>query len=144
MVPRRVLPTQDSSGSKSLPGILVVDDEPAVLSFLQKGLSQSGFNVWLAPDGTRAVELYKTHRNSISAVLMDIRMAGLDGPSTLRALRSIDSNIRCCFMSGGSGEYSKEELLSTGATYVIPKPFALSEVIQVLGQMVSEYPARVA
>jgi CheY-like chemotaxis protein len=135
---------QDSSAPAVSPGILIVDDEPGVVSFLEKGLRQNGFTVWPAHNGLDALEIYETHRKSISAVLMDVLMVGLDGPATLRALRSMDSNVRCCYMSGGAGKYSKEELLASGASYVLSKPFALSEAVGVLGQMVRDSQTRVA
>jgi len=142
MLPRQVMQSQDSS-SPSV-GILIVDDEPAVISILQKGLSLNGFTTWTASNGTEAIEIYKAHRESISAVLMDVRMPGLDGPATLAELRSIDPAVRCCFMSGGFGKYSHEDLLACGALHVLGKPFALSDVVHVLRQIVSEFQTKVA
>src|SRR6266436_1745072 len=101
MVPRRVLPAQDSPLSISPVGILIVDDEPSVLGFLQRGLRLHGFTIWSANTGKEAVEIYRNHRESIAAVLMDVRMPDFDGPATLAAIRSIDPDVRCCFMSGG-------------------------------------------
>jgi len=144
MVPRRVLPAQDSPLLISPAGILIVDDEPSVLGFLQKGLRLNGFTIWPAKTGKEAVEIYRNHRESIAAVLMDVRMPDLDGPATLAALRSIDPEVRCCFMSGGIDQYSQEDLLAGGAVHVLGKPFALAEVVRVLQQMVSDYQARVA
>src|SRR6266851_4838074 len=97
-----------------------------------------------AKTGKEAVEIYRNHRESIAAVLMEVRMRDLDGPATLAALRSIDPEVRCCFMSGGIGQYSQEDLLAGGAVHVLGKPFALAEVVRVLQQMVSDYQARVA
>src|SRR5260370_31982672 len=139
MVPRRAMPAQDSSVQPGNPGILIVDDEPSVLSFLQRGLSLNGFSIWVAGDGKDAVEIYKTHGKSIAVVLMDVRMPGLDSPPALAALRSINPDVRCCFMSGGSGEYSIDDLLAGGAIEVFRKPFALSEAVGVLQPIVNEY-----
>jgi len=144
MVPRRVLPAQDTSLYSSPAGILIVDDEPSVLDFLERGLRLNGFTIWPAKTGKEAVEIYRNHRESIAAVLMDVRMPDLDGPATLAALRSIDPEVRCCFMSGGIGRYTQEDLLACGAVHVLGKPFALTDVVRVLQQMVSEYQARVA
>ncbi len=143
MVPRRAMPAQDAS-IPSAPGILVVDDEPGVRSFLQRGLVLHGFNVWLAGDGREATEIYKADHDSIAVVLMDVCMPGMDGPATLAALRSIDTHVRCCFMSGGTGDYSREELLAGSASHILGKPFSLAEVVRVLHQMVSDSRSRVA
>lgn len=144
MVPRRVMPAQDSALLKSHAGILIVDDEPSVLGFLQKGLRLNGFTIWPAKTGKEAIEIYRNHRESIAAVLMDVRMPDLDGPATLAALRSISPDVRCCLMSGGIGNYSQEDLLASGAVHVLGKPFALAKAVRVLRQMVSEYQTRVA
>src|SRR5258707_543209 len=71
------------------PGVLVVDDEHLVRIMVQLGLEQNGFEVWPASNGRKAVRLYRTHRESIGVVLLDVRMPGLDGPQTLEALREL-------------------------------------------------------
>ncbi len=104
-------------------GILVVEDDPAVLRMLGLALSAHGFDVWLAASGRAAVGLYETHHDGIGLVLLDVQMDGLDGPQTLAALRGLDPNVRCCFMSGHTGRYTVEDLLRLGAAYVVEKPF---------------------
>jgi two-component system cell cycle response regulator CpdR len=143
MVPRRAKLARDVSTSANAPGVLVVDDDPGVRSFLYKALILNGFQVWMAGDAKTAIEIYRSHRNSIAVVLMDICMPETDGPVTLAALRSIDAHVRCCFMTGGGG-YSREELLAGGASHVLGKPFSLAEVVRVLHQMVSDHRSRVA
>ena len=114
--------------SRIRPGILVVDDEAAVRSFLKAALELQGFTVWLAEKGVEAVDLYARQRSAIDLVLLDVRMPGLDGPHTLAALRRLDPDVRCCFMSGHTGEYTEAELLLRGAACVFAKPFRLSEL----------------
>jgi CheY-like chemotaxis protein len=144
MVPRWAKLARDDSNSAKAPAVLVVDNEPGVRSFLQKALILNGFQVWMAGDGKTAVEIYESHRDSIAVVLMDVCMPGVDGPATLAALRSIDPGVRCCFMTGGAGDYSREDLLAGGASHVLGKPFSLAEVVRVLHQMVSDSRSRVA
>jgi CheY-like chemotaxis protein len=143
MAPRWAGPAQDAL-NPSTPGILVVDDEPGVRSFLQRGLALNGFRVWLAADGEEAIGIYRAHQDSIAVVLMDVCMPGIDGPATLAALRNIDARVRCCFMSGGAGDYSGDELLAGGASHIFGKPFSLAEVVRVLLQMVSDLRSQVA
>jgi CheY-like chemotaxis protein len=119
-----------------VPGILVVDDEPAIRTLLQTALPRYGFQVFVAASGQEALAVYREHRTEIAAVLLDVQMPGLDGPQTLRTLRAIDPQVRCCFMSGDLGDYSEEELLGLGAALVIPKPFRIAEVLQALQRLV--------
>jgi CheY-like chemotaxis protein len=146
MLPRLVksasAPT--SATSTSSPGILIADDESAILDFLRRGLGLYGFTVWTAKNGKEAIEIYKAHRQDIAAVLLDVLMPDQDGPSTLGILRTIDPDVRCCFMSGDLGKYTQDGLLAGGAAHVLFKPFPLSEVAQVLQLMASGYETRVA
>ena len=70
-------------------------------------------------------------------VLLDVRMPGLDGVQTLAAIQAINPQVRCFFMSGNIGDYTEERLLTVGATAVIPKPFQVTEVAQLLWEQVS-------
>jgi CheY-like chemotaxis protein len=118
-------------------GILVVDDEPCVRGVLSAVLRQRGFAVWVAADGLQAIELYWRHRPAIDVVLLDVRMPMPDGPQTLGALREIDAQVRCCFMSGELGKYSAEALYEAGATAIFTKPLPLAEVAQTLWELAS-------
>jgi CheY-like chemotaxis protein len=109
------------------PQILVVDDEPAVLGMLELVLRHHGFVVRLARGGWQAVELYRQHHSEVDAVLLEVQMPGMDGPQTLAALQKLNPNVRSCFMSGHTGDYSEADLLSRGAARVFDKPFASVE-----------------
>ena len=122
--------------SQRKPGILVVDDDDAVRAILDIGLRQYGFAVWLAASGQEAVQIYQQNGSAIDAVLLDVRMPGLDGPHTLDALAQLNPQIRSCFMTGQSGCYSRDQLLKLCGTHVFQKPFQLAEVAQVLGTLV--------
>ncbi len=119
------------------PEILVVEDEEGVRLLLDLALRHYGFTVRLAACGQEAVELYQRHYQSIALALLDVQMPGLDGPATLAALKTINPDLPCCFMSGHTGKYTTEELLDMGAVHVLPKPFAsLSLFTRLLWDMV--------
>jgi CheY-like chemotaxis protein len=56
-------------------------------------------------------------------------MPGTDGPATLAKLQRINSKVKCCFMSGHTGNYSSENLLEMGAENVVAKPFISLHVL---------------
>jgi len=113
-------------------GILIVDDDPAVRDVVHFGMKRRGLRAWTAMDGSSAVELYRRHREEIDAVLLDVRMPGMDGPQTLVELQKMQPRIRCCFMSGDLGGYSEESLLEMGASKVFRKPFLTSDVAEAI------------
>ena len=110
------------------PGVLVVDDEEDIRRVLQVGLRSYGLAVWVAADGHEAVEVYRSFRDDIDITLLDVRMAGRDGPQTFLALRELDPDARACFMSGFAGQYSDQNLLDLGALVVFKKPLRLGEL----------------
>jgi CheY-like chemotaxis protein len=117
------------------PGILVVDDDRAVRGMLTLLLPRHGFTVWAAASGQAAVDLYAQRQEQIDLVLLDVSMPDLDGPQTLRALRGINPQVRCCFMSGYGGVYTDQELLGMGAIRFFAKPFRLSELVRELREV---------
>jgi CheY-like chemotaxis protein len=116
-------------------GILVVDDEHHLRGVLGHSMRQQGFAVWLAADGHQALELYRRHRAAIDVVLLDVHMPGPDGPRTLAALRVLDPQLRCWFMSGDLGSYTEGQLRGLGAAGVLHKPFPLGETAEGLWQL---------
>jgi CheY-like chemotaxis protein len=123
------------------PGVLVVDDDPLVRFVVQRGLERDGFDVWLASNGREAIPLYRTHRESIAVVLLDVHMPVLDGPGTLDALRRLNPEVLVCFMSGDTGDYDPQELLQRGAASFIAKPFHLDQLANHLRLLTQGVPA---
>ncbi len=113
-------------------GVLVADDEPAICALLKSVLTSSGFQVWTARHGEEAVECYQQHRDEIDVVLLDVFMPLLDGPQTLEALALLDPEVRCCFMSGHSGNYSLQRLRRMGASCFFLKPLDLAKTRDML------------
>jgi CheY-like chemotaxis protein len=95
-------------------------------------LREGGYPVWVAEHGGRALELYRSLRGQIALVLLDVWMPGLDGPATLRALREVDAQVRCCFITGGFTRYTEEQLLGEGAVQVMMKPPSWDQLRSVL------------
>lgn len=104
-------------------GILVVDDDASVRAAVRACLEHLGFDVWLAANGWEAVHIFEECRHGVLLALLDVQMPGWDGPETLRRLRAIDPTVKCCFMSGDLGKYTREHLLEQGAAQVFQKPF---------------------
>ena len=65
--------------------VLVVDDEPRIVSFVARALTAEGFRVDGAQDGLRGLDLARTGRYEL--VVLDLLLPGLDGVTVLRRLR---------------------------------------------------------
>ena len=123
-------------------GVLVVDDEPVVLCLLKVFLPRMGFNVWTADNGKAALALYEQRAGEIDLVLLDVRMPVLDGPQTLHELRRLDPDVKCCFMSGYTGQYTTESLQQLGSLAVFEKPFDLDAMGRMLRHFAATAPLR--
>jgi CheY-like chemotaxis protein len=116
-------------------GVLVVDDDDLLLNLIARVLKGCGFLVWTASSGAEAINVYQQHRQEIDVVLLDVRMPGQDGPTTLARLRQINPSLCCCFMTGHSGDYTPDDLRAFGARCCFDKPFRLEDVAQTLRQL---------
>lgn len=92
--------------------------------------------VRVAASGVDAIEMFTQHHDTIDGVLLDVRMPDPDGPHVLAALRNVDPQVKCCFMTGDTGEYTVEQLVQFGAACVLSKPFSVSQVAQTLRGLV--------
>lgn len=117
--------------------VLVADDEAEIRDVVKSSLERDGYKVWLAADGTEALRLYRGRIGKIDAVVLDVRMPRLDGPTTLTALRTLTPEIPCCFISGDFGSYTPDNLCDHAGTAVLMKPFDLPALTRVLDQIMT-------
>lgn len=113
------------------PGVLVVDDDPQARGYLGRVLRLHGFRPYSAASGEEALAAYELHRGRVAVVLLDVCMCGLDGPGTLRVLRALDPEARCCFITGDLS-HGTPQLLALGAERVFAKPLCPSELVRAL------------
>jgi len=78
--------------------LLIVDDEPGVLSVLSIAFRQAGYEVRTAANPFRAMELCATE--AFDAILSDVQMPGIDGHSLVRWVAGVYPNMRSILMSG--------------------------------------------
>lgn len=84
--------------------VLVVEDEQAVAHILKRILEDSGYTVTTAASGDEALEEFKS-AGRFDVLVTDIVMPGtLQGPALAKAIRLIDPDIPCIFMSGYASE----------------------------------------
>lgn len=102
--------------------ILLVDDEPDILDFLQYNLQKEGYQVSTAPNGFKAVEMAR--RMLPHLILLDIMMPEMDGVETCHRLRKIEDLklTLIAFLTARHEEYSQIAGLEAGADDYIQKP----------------------
>jgi two-component system, OmpR family, response regulator len=119
--------------SSQLRHILCVDDEEDILEITKLSLeSIGGFQVTCNRGGAGIVSTVERVRPDL--ILLDVMMADVDGPSTLKAIRCAPHlvNIPVVFLTARANPSEVREYLNLGATGVLTKPFdpmAISEQI---------------
>jgi two-component system OmpR family response regulator len=110
--------------TRKIHSVLFVDDDPDVCEVVQATLRLlAGLQVYIAGSGEQAIDLAYELRPDL--VLMDVVMAGLDGPSTLKRMRERApiSEIPVIFLTAKVHPAMVAQLLELGAIGVIGKPF---------------------
>ena len=107
--------------------ILVVDDDEMVRFVLTEKLAECGFSAIAACDGLSGVELF--HNNVFDAVLLDLKMPGMDGIETLRELRKHDPEIPVIMVTAFGDISTAVEAIKLGAYDFVEKPPQISRII---------------
>jgi two-component system response regulator MprA len=106
--------------------ILVVDDDPEIVSFLKRGLTFEGYTVDTAGDGTEA--LAKVREREPDMVILDVMMPGIDGIEVARRLRKA-SGIPILMLTAKGTVADRVAGLDSGADDYLVKPFAFDELL---------------
>jgi DNA-binding response OmpR family regulator len=108
--------------------VLLVDDEPALLSLLGRALILKGYDVAFASDGKSACEVLNSR--GFDLVVTDLHMGTVDGFAVLKRAKKLNSNTSVYVMTGDRDPSVVLESLRLGADNLLFKPFDLNKLIQ--------------
>jgi excisionase family DNA binding protein len=125
----------EQNGNKaSRPGrVLVVDDEPAIRRLFCTWLELDGFEAAAAANGKEALELMR--RQEFGLVFLDLMMPEMNGPDTLRAIRTQNPRTNVVIVTGHYNSSLMEGALEFGPVRVLRKPVEQSLFIEVASAM---------
>ena len=129
----------DHSPTNPTPRVLIVDDEPDVVTVMKRGLQRQGFQVDGFTDPVRALSSFTRHKYDI--VFTDIRMSTMDGIELYRQLRKIDEDVVICFVTAYEHfkqqfEIAHPEEESTGC--FIQKPISIDRLVAIITKKLDE------
>jgi len=103
--------------------LLYVDDEEDIREVAEFALEDEGFELALCASGKEALEKLPEFQPDL--ILLDVMMPGLDGPSTLKALRQLEgfTHTPVIFFTAKIQAKEVEQFKALGAVDVIAKPF---------------------
>ena len=109
-----------------IPRIAVIDDEPGIRTLLELELTEAGFAVRSAPDGTSGLALVRAWEPD--AILLDLMMPKIDGMTLLPELRRV-TQAPIFIVSAKGGTDDKVLGLDRGADHYVAKPFEIPELV---------------
>ena len=113
--------------------VLIVDDDPQVLHFVQDVLRLAGYNVSTAESGITALAMIEEQAPDL--LVLDLVMPDMDGFEVLRAVRNRDANLPILVTSGFQAGVLLPAASFLGATAVIEKPVAPARFLEIVRKL---------
>ena len=118
--------------------VLVIDDEPSVLELLTDIFEEAKFTVIGASDPIEGIELYRKHQGSITMVILDYSMPGMDGKSAFEELIKINKDVKVLLCSGYTEELVESAFGVVRPAGFIHKPYQPAVLLERMSQVFSE------
>lgn len=112
--------------------VLVIDDEAVIREVMKEILTQFGYTVITASDGTEAISLYVQRQADVKIVITDMMMPYMDGIATIRALRQINPAIKIIGTSGLAQNETALETMKLQVQGFVRKPFTAKGLLETL------------
>ena len=115
--------------------LLVVDDDLHMRMMLEAVLESEGYSVVLAQSGPDALAMMKEEQPSL--VLLDYMMPGMNGLDVLREIKKNHAKIDVIIVTGQGNEKLSIEMLKSGASDYIQKPFTMDKLLSSVKRVLS-------
>ncbi len=113
--------------------ILVVDDDPAIVSMLERSLGAEGYEPLSAETGETALEFIDTHMPDL--IILDLGLPGIGGLEVCKRIRYGLNEVPILMLTARSSVADRVTGLETGADDYMIKPFALEELLARIGAL---------
>jgi DNA-binding response OmpR family regulator len=107
--------------------ILIIEDEEAIVRFLERGLAVHGHSVVSTDNGDEGVLL--ATEETVDFVLLDLMLPGFDGHDVLRRIRAARPSLPVLMLTARDELENKVNALEAGADDYLTKPFAFEELL---------------
>jgi PAS domain S-box-containing protein len=126
--------------------VLIVDDEPEIISGMKALLESRNYRVLIAKNGMEALAVMKRNGAEISLIVTDIMMPEMDGVEMIRALRKLYPRLHVIASSGLGGEQTgsprAQELEALGVETFLAKPYSVDILLKTLDSILKQGRAR--
>jgi DNA-binding response OmpR family regulator len=109
--------------------VLIIEDDPRIVSFLERGLAAEGYATSSIADGKAAIDALAGDPNRYELVLLDLGLPGTDGEEVLRAIRLQLPRLPVIILTARADIENKVRGLNLGANDYVTKPFSFAELL---------------
>ena len=106
-----------------MPKVLVIDDEPDILTLVDIVLRHQGYEVVLANNSRKGLELYRHEHPDV--IVLDLRMPEMDGIAVLKQIRSVDLKQPVVVLTGDTAPDTERQVRALGVSEFIVKGSSL-------------------
>jgi two-component system response regulator RegA len=117
----------------TLPGLLLVDDDPTFCEVMSRALSRRGFNVTVAHNAEDAFE--QASATPPNYAIVDLRMPGDSGLALVPKLNALAPGMRIVVLTGYASVTTAVEAIKLGATHYLAKPVDADAVVTAFGRV---------
>jgi PAS domain S-box-containing protein len=110
--------------------ILLIDDEEVIIDVNREILEALGYRVWTVRTGQEAIALYKSRKDDIDLVILDMIMPGMSGGDTFDRLKAIHPGVKVILSTGYSLTGQAREIMARGCRGFIQKPYKIETLSQ--------------
>lgn len=120
--------------------MMIADDEPHILQFLELGLINEGFDIRTASDGLAALQLARDFKPHV--VILDVMMPEMNGFEVCHALKETGDNIAVIMLTAKDDVDDRVKGLTLGADDYVVKPFSFDELLaRIHARLRNQFPA---
>ena len=128
-------PSEDAGSPQGDETILLVEDEDGVGNLVQRQISQLGYRVLRAANGTEGIGAFQSASDDISLVLSDITMPSMTGPEMVAALRKIGYRGPVLYLSGHGDQDVAQDDIAIGDVPLLAKPFSRAQLARTIREI---------
>ncbi len=134
--------------------LLIVEDEPAMADGLKFNFESEGYDVSVAGDGFRALELFeetcrppddgKERPPAFDAIVLDLMLPGMSGYETCRRIRELDPHVPVLVLSARTLAEDRMLAFDAGTDQYLTKPFELAELLNRVRNVIERHRSKTA
>jgi CheY-like chemotaxis protein len=132
-LPAGGVPTPVYSKRGTMAKVLIIDDEPNVRTLLDMLLREEGYDVLLADNGWKGLELYR--REHPDVIVLDLKMPGMDGVEVLTQIRRVDLKQPVIIVTGDSRPETERGVRALGVSEFLVKGSSLNLLLDTLKRL---------